>query len=189
MSGLRQQMDEEVEKRREQREDLKQIRADLSGIEQKITGLKDVAERLDRGDLTKTIEEVMEAVESVGGTASRVAKTFQARQEDLETIREAGEEANDLKEALRNVRVKLWAESIVRHTTAMVLTLILIGALLWITGIVTPSLPQWMRMSDKEIALIEEGKTARTALNQLEDEEAEALRALIEKGSSTEAAK
>jgi DNA repair exonuclease SbcCD ATPase subunit len=184
MSGLRQQMNEEVERRRKQREDLKAIRADLSEIEQRVTGLKTVAERLDRGDLTETIEEVMEAVESVGSTASRVARTFQARQEDLETIRQTGEEASRLEDAMRDVRWTIRKESILRHAAAILVSLVLTGTLLWSGGIVTLSLPPWMRMSEREIEAIEDARALSRATRAMTEEERAAYRELMRAGMS-----
>jgi hypothetical protein len=184
MSGLRQQMNEQVERRRAQREDLKQIRADLSEIEQKITGLKAVAERLDRGDLTETLQDMMGAVESVGGTASRVARTIQARQEDLETIRQAGEEASRLETTLRDVRWAIRKESILRHAAAILVSLVLTGTLLWSGSIVTLSLPPWMRMSESEIEAIEEARALSRATRAMTEEERAAYRELMRAGMS-----
>jgi DNA repair exonuclease SbcCD ATPase subunit len=177
-------MNEEVERRRKQREDLKAIRADLSEIEQRVTGLKTVAERLDRGDLTETIEEVMEAVESVGSTASRVARTFQARQEDLETIRQTGEEASRLEDAMRDVRWTIRKESILRHAAAILVSLVLTGTLLWSGGIVTLSLPPWMRMSEREIEAIEDARALSRATRAMTEEERAAYRELMRAGMS-----
>lgn len=169
--GLRERMDEKVEKRREQAKTLPEIRKEIEGLSSKAEAIQGNMEGIE-ADLRSTKVEL----ETAAKKAVRVAKTMQARGGDLETIEAAGEEAKRARETIEGLRWRARIELVAWLTVASTLTILI----LWSTAELSPYvLPQEWRMTEQERASIRELSRIRQATGNMDEEELETYKELV----------
>lgn len=145
MSGLRDQIDREAQKRTRQKEELEQIRQEIqhlskevedldqtiTQVNEKVEGVK--ASGTEVAELKGVMGAMMEKVNDATHTARRVAATFDAKEQALWKIEKTGEAVDEMKTKIRNQTSRLLATQIVGGT----LTLVIWTLILWIGGVLT----------------------------------------------------
>jgi hypothetical protein len=166
MSGLREKMDEEVERRRKQSEDLEQIR--------------ELLEEVTDARVSVTLEDIRDDMATFRKTAARVAKTFQDREEKLQAIDRAAENARDSAKEMADESFKLRFSMRLERIAMMVGSIISTLILLWIlSGLSLYALPQDLRMTEEEQRKLQELSKIGQATTNMSEEESETYERLI----------
>ena len=178
-SDLRERLDRRIEAQMRKAEGAEELRKELHRAQSDVKDLSGQVAELRRTS-NRDLSNVSGRLDELKELVRRLGKTLAVKEQELEQIEAAA----------NNLRTRRLVTTVSAAAMAATLAPALLLSILWtFGGPIHSILTKEKRMSPKEISLVEEGRTVRTALNELEDEEAEALRALIEKGSSTKAAK
>jgi uncharacterized coiled-coil DUF342 family protein len=142
MSGLREQIDREAEKRREQRDELKEIKqeitslreevkktqGEMAGIKEELIEVEETQEQMEKIDAKLGL--MREALNEGSETAKRVAATFDEKDQDLRTITRVANEVSDLERRIRNQGTQV----LLKQILASLISLTVMILILWIGG-------------------------------------------------------
>jgi hypothetical protein len=184
--GLRARLDEEMERRRAQSRDLQAIREHLKAITEQTSRLRADVKAVAEKDLAGKTKKAERTLSDLAETSRRVAATFQERHRDLQTIRQAGEEASRTARRMRGLAWRVRLEGALMGAGAVLIAALALALILWTSKALTPlSLPMQARMTDSEQEQVELGQYVQRSLSGLSAEEETTLKELLRKGHSS----
>jgi DNA repair exonuclease SbcCD ATPase subunit len=141
--GLRDQIEQEAKKRKAQRDELREIREEISSLREEIRRAKgemsEIKEALieveetkeQMGKIDAKLGLMREALDEGATTAKRVAKTFDEKDRDLRTISRVSDDVSDLETRIKNMGTQV----LLKQILVSLITLTTLILALWSGGV------------------------------------------------------